>query len=99
MMTRNRQIGMAILADLRVNLTQQQLAGLVLLSLERLIWSDTEALLWAVTELIPSEIMAEIHQLTSVAVYQRLVKQGMVPGRDLSVDAKGRLLINTLVTA
>ncbi|MDX2100832.1 MAG: hypothetical protein SFW36_23890 [Leptolyngbyaceae cyanobacterium bins.59] len=97
--TRNYEIGIAVLASLRVNLTQQELAGLVLISLERLIGSEPDVVNWAIASLIPDEIMHEIHCLISLPVYHSLVRQGLIPGRDLSVDARGRLLLKNYAAA
>jgi hypothetical protein len=94
MATRNRQVGLDLIAGLSVRLNQQDLAGIILVSLERLMWLDVDALLWAVDSLIPKDLMQEIHKLTSVTMYKQLIRKGFVPGQDLSVDADGKLLIS-----
>jgi hypothetical protein len=37
--------------------------------------------------------MQEIRNITSFTVYKNLVAKGFVPGKDLSVDANGNLLV------
>lgn len=92
--SRNCEIVKDLMAYLRIQFTLQEVSGLVLVTLERLLRLDVEALLWAVEHPIPVEVMGEIRKMTSVAVYQRLIKQGFVPGKDLSVDAAGCLLLS-----
>jgi hypothetical protein len=94
MMTRNTQIGEALIAHLRAQLAIESVAGVLIVSIERLIWFDTEAVFWTIENLIPADIMQEIHSITSFTVYKHLVAKGFVPGKDLSVDANGKLLLN-----
>lgn len=94
MMTRNPAIGRDLMANLRIHLSLQEVAGVVLVSLERLLWFDTNSVLWAIDHLIPPEVIQEIRKMTSVAIYRRLIRDGFEPGRDLSVDGNGRLLVN-----
>jgi hypothetical protein len=93
MMTRNRQIGAAIIAHLRTELTFECVAGVLLVSLERVLWFDTESVMWAVESLIPADIMQEIQTLTAFTIYKQLVAKGFIPGQDLSVDSAGKLLL------
>jgi tRNA splicing endonuclease len=93
MMTRNTAIGTALIAHLRTQLTLESVAGLLLVSIQRLIWLDTESVFWTMENLIPADVMQEIHRITSFAVYKHLVTKGFVPGKDLSVDADGKLLL------
>jgi len=93
MMTRNTAIGTALIAHLRTQLTLESVAGLLLVSIQRLIWLDTESVFWTIENLIPADVMQEIHRITSFAVYKHLVIKGFVPGKDLSVDADGKLLL------
>lgn len=95
MMTRNRQIGVDLIAHLRSQMTLEELAGMLLVSIERLLWFDTESVMWTIENLIPRDIMQEIQRITSVAVYKHLVAKGYVPGKDMSVDANGKLLVKT----
>ena len=93
MMTRNRQIGVDLIAYLRSQITLEELAGMMLVSLERLLRFDTESVMWAIENLIPRDILQEIQRITSVAVYKHLIAKGYVPGKDMSVDANSKLLV------
>lgn len=99
MMTRNREIGKDLIAYLRMQLPTSEVAGLVIISIERLMWFDAEAILWAVEHMIPSDIMQEVRQITTFTIYKHLTSKGFVPGKDISVDAEGRLLLNKQATA
>lgn len=93
--TRNPQIGKDILVALSTIHSLEEVAGLIIVTVERLLfWSDSEAIVWAVRNLIPPELMLEIQRITSVAVYQRLIGKGLIPGQDFSVDGHGKLLLN-----
>jgi hypothetical protein len=94
MMTRNTQIGDAIIAYLRTELTDEEIAGIFLISLERLIWFDQELFLWSIKNFVPADVMQEIRNLTSVTIYKQLICKKFVPGQDFSVDAAGKLLLN-----
>ncbi|HEY9849242.1 MAG TPA: hypothetical protein V6D28_07270 [Leptolyngbyaceae cyanobacterium] len=91
-MTRNRQIASDIIADLKTQMSIEELAGLLLISLERLIWFDGELFFWTVENIIPIDIKQEIRKIMSVNTYKRLIAKGLVPGKDFSVDANGKLL-------
>ena len=93
-MTRNTQIGAALIAHLRTQLTLECVAGVVLVSIQRVLWFDTDSVFWTIENLIPADVMQEIQRLTSFEVYKYLVGKGCVPGKDLSVDANGKLLLN-----
>lgn len=93
MMTRNPAIGKDLMANLRMYFTHQELAGLLLVSLERMLWFDTDLVFWAIEHLIPPDLMREIRDMTSMAVYSQLIRKGFIPGEDLSVDANGKLLL------
>lgn len=92
--TRNIEIGKAIIANLRSQLTLRDVAGIVIISLERLVWKDPLAFCWAVEQTIPGYVMREIRRITSMAIYKRLIAQGLEPGEDFSMDGKGLLLLN-----
>ncbi len=93
--TRNPQIGKDILVALSTIHSLEEVAGVIIVTVERLLfWSDSEAIVWAVRNLIPPELMLEIQRITSVAVYQRLIGKGLIPGQDFSVDGHGKLLLN-----
>lgn len=92
--TRNTEIGKAVIANLRSRLTLREVAGMVIVSLERLVWTDQLAFCWAVETVIPGYVMREIRRITSVTIYRRLITQGYEPGQDFSVDGKGQVLLN-----
>lgn len=93
MMTRNRQIGAALIADLKNQLTIEYVAGVLVVSIERTIWFDPDSVIWAVENLIPADIMQEIQRIMSFSLYKQLVFKGYVPGQNLSVDAQGKVLL------
>jgi hypothetical protein len=92
--TRNIEIGKAVIANLRSQLTRRDVAGIVIVSLERLITTDPLAFCWAVEQTIPGYVMREIRRITSITVYTRLITQGLKPGQHFSMDGKGLLLLN-----
>jgi len=94
MMTRNSQIGEDLIANLKTQMTLEDVAGLMLVSIERLMWFDTESVIWTIKHLIPSDVMQEIRRITSVAVCKQLIGKGFIPGKDFSVSATGKLLLN-----
>jgi hypothetical protein len=57
LMTRNPEIGNDVISDLRTRLTIEELAGLLLVGIERIIWFDADAVVWAIERLIPADIM------------------------------------------
>jgi hypothetical protein len=94
MMTRNTKIGKDIIRYMRKYLTVEDLAGLMLISIERIIWFDTDSVFWTLEYLIPINVLEEMKKITTFALYQRLIYQKLVPGKDFSIDANGRLLLN-----
>lgn len=94
MMTRNTLIGGDIIAHLRTQMTLEDVAGLMLVSIERVIWFDADSVIWTIKHLIPADIMQEIQAIASIAVCKRLIRNGFIPGKDFSVDATGKLLLN-----
>ena len=94
MMTRNTKIGKDIIGYMRKYLTVEDLAGLMLISIERIIWFDTDSVFWTLEYLIPIDVLEEMKKITTFALYQRLIYQKLVPGQDFSIDANGRLLLN-----
>lgn len=94
MMTRNSLIGKDLIGHLRQELPLKDVAGVIVVSIERLMWLDWEAVVWSVNHLIPADVMQEIRQMSSMAVYRRLIERGFTPGTDFSVDADGTLLLN-----
>ncbi len=93
MMTRNSQIGGDLIAHLKTQMPPESVAGVLLVSIERLIWFDTEAVIWATQSLFPADVMQEIHRLMALPVYKQLIAKGYVPGKDMSVDGNGKLLL------
>lgn len=94
MTSRDSRIGKALLANLKTQLTLRDVAGVILVSLERLLWLDSDSFLWSVENLIPVDILQEIQGIISTAIYKRLIEQGLIPGQDFSVDADRKLLLN-----
>ncbi len=94
MMTRNRQIGQDLIADFRTALPIEVIAGLTIVSIERILWFDTEAVLWTIEHLIPADVLQEIRKITTITIYKQLIGKGFIPGKDISVDAEGKLLLN-----
>ena len=92
-MARNTQIGADLIAYLRTQLTLESVAGVLLVSIQRVIWFDPDSVVWTVENIIPADVMQEIHRIKSFIVYKHLVTKGFVPGKDLSVDADGKLLV------
>ncbi len=90
--TRNTTIGKEVIASLRCRMTLRDVAGMVIVSLERLVWQDQLAFCWAVENTVPGYVMREIRRITSITVYKRLIDRGLDPGQDFSVDAKGNVL-------
>lgn len=99
MMTRNREIGKDLIAYLRMQLPTVEVAGLVIISIERLMWFDSEAIIWAIEYMIPSDVMQEVRNITTTTIYKHLTSKGFVPGKDISVDAEGKLLLNVKAKA
>ncbi|KAM3089914.1 hypothetical protein ACKFKG_31650 [Phormidesmis sp. 146-35] len=92
--TRNTCIGKEIIANLRSHLTLRDVAGIVLVSLERLIHTDPLAFCWAVENTVPGYVMREIRRITSMTLYKRLIDKGLTPGNDFSMNEKGGVLLN-----
>ncbi len=94
MMTRNSEIGKDIISYLKKNASIEELAGLMLISIERVIWFDTDSVFWTLEYLSPGDVMQEMKKITTFALYQQLIYKKLVPGEDFSVDANGKLLLN-----
>ena len=94
MITRNSLIGKDLIGHLRQELSLEDVAGVIVVSIERLMWLDWEAVIWSVNHLIPADVMQEIRQITSMALYRRLIGKGFTPGTDFSVGTGGNLLLN-----
>lgn len=90
--TRNTTIGKEVIASLRSRLTLRDVAGMVIVSLERLVWQDPLSFCWAVENTVPGYVMREIRRITSITVYKSLIDRGLDPGQDFSMDAKGNIL-------
>ena len=94
LMARNALIAKDLIADLCDRFLLEEVAGILLISLERLIWFDTEAFTWAIERLIPADVMKEIRRIVSVTVGIRLIDKGLVPGKDFSANSMGSLLLS-----
>lgn len=90
----NTGICEAIINSLRDRFLLEEVAGVMLVCLERLIWLDANAFVWAVEHLLPADVAQEIRRITSVTLGKRLIHRGLKPGQDFSVDSIGRLLLN-----
>ena len=95
--TCNVQIGGEIIASLRDRFSVEEAAGIILVSLEQLLWLDAKAFVWSVEQLLPTDMLKAIRCHTVVAVGKRLVERGFVPGQDFSVDGTGQLLLTAAV--
>lgn len=95
LMSRNLMMGEDLMADLCDRFSLEDVAGIMLISLERLIWFDTDAFTWAIANLIPGDVIQEIRRIISVTVGMRLIDQGLIPGQDFSVNSMGNLLLNS----
>ena len=94
MMTRNREIGKDLIGYLKTQLTVEVVAGVLLISIERLMWFDVDSVFWTIEYVIPADVQQEIKRITCVVIYKQLISQGFIPGKDFSVDANGNLLLN-----
>ncbi len=94
MMTRNTAIGKDLTSYLRQEFTVEELAGLMLICIERVIWFDVDSVFWTLEHLIPADVIQEMKKITTFALYQRLISKKLIPGKDFSVDANGKLLVN-----
>lgn len=97
--SRDARISKAIIDDLCERFSLEEVAGVLLVSLERLIWFDVEACMWAIENMIPTEVMREIKQIFTVTFGKRLIAKGMAPGQDFSVDSIGNLLLSAKARA
>lgn len=91
-LTRNRQVATDIIANLQIQMQLEEAAGVVLLSLERLLWFEPDLVLWTIENIIPIEIRQEIKRTIAFTTYKQLIHKGLVPGKDFSLDANGKLL-------
>lgn len=94
MMTRNSEIGKDLICHFRTQFTTEAIACLMIVTIERLIWFDTDSVFWTIKHLIPADIMQEIRSFTTVCFCQQLIGKGFVPGKDFSIDANSNLLLN-----
>ena len=99
MMTRNSQIGKDLIAHLKTQLPVEAVASLMIVSIERVLWFDTDSVFWTMEHLIPADVMHAIQKIFLVYIYKWLISKGFVPGTDFSVDANGKLLLNAQAKA
>lgn len=95
MMARNTTIGDALIAYLRTQLTEEEVAGIVLVSLERLLWLDGDLFIWTLQNFLPQSLLKEMRRITSVTLCKQLIGKKFMLGEDFSVNANGQLLLNT----
>ena len=95
MMARNTTIGDALIAYLRTQLTEEEVAGLILVSLERLLWLDGDLFLWTLQNFLPQSILNQMRKITTVTLCKQLIGKNFLLGEDFSVNAHGQLLLNT----
>lgn len=95
MMTRHRDIVSDLIVSLKAQLTLEEVAGVVLVSMERLLsFDDIDLFFWCAENLIPVEIKTEIKRIIAVTNYKQLIAKGLIPGQDFSMDGNGKLLQN-----
>ena len=93
MRSRSCFLGQELIRHLRSELTLEELAGVMILCMERLLyWADTESVCWSLKHLIPPDVNQEIKRITAVSVFKRLIGQGLIPGQDFSMDTQGQIL-------
>ncbi len=92
--SRNQQIIGDLITHFRTELSLNDLAGLILVSLESLLCSDADAIPWAIKYIIPGDLMQEIRRLALGNLSKRLIAKGLMPGKDFSLDGEGKLLVN-----
>lgn len=63
MIIRNGQVGKDLVAKLRAQLTLKDVAGVMLVSLERIVWLDPDSFQWAIANLIPTDVLQEIQRI------------------------------------
>ncbi|NJP10294.1 MAG: hypothetical protein HC866_13145 [Leptolyngbyaceae cyanobacterium RU_5_1] len=95
----NLGIGRDLISSLQDRYTPEDVAGILLLSLERIVWLDANAFVWAVEKLMSEDMLRGIRQITSATIGKRLVDKGLAPGQDFSVDSAGKLLLNAKAMA
>lgn len=88
------RISKALIANLKARFSLEDVAMIMLVSLERLLWSDNKLFIRAVEHLIPGDVMQEVHRLVATSVSKRLIDKGFVPGEDFSINVNGKLLLN-----
>lgn len=89
---RNSGIIKDLIGHLRSEFTSKEIGGLLLLSLERLLWLDPELCIWAMENMIPEDLKIEIRELISLTTYKQLIAKGLVPGRDFSMNGNGTII-------
>ena len=95
MMTRNSEIGKDLIEHLKTQLTVEAVAGVMIVSIERLVWFDVDSVLWSIKHFIPTDVMQETKSIMAVALYRRLISKKFTPGKDFSVDVNGKLLLSS----
>jgi len=73
LMTRNRLIVRDLIANLRGQFTQEEVAGIVLVSLQRLMSFDVSLFFWCVENLVPLDIKYEIKRIIAVTTCKQQI--------------------------
>lgn len=94
MMARNSQIGKDLISYLKTQLTTEAVVAVVIVSIERVIWFEPQAAMWSIENWIPADVRAEIQKVFLVHFYKQLIAKGFIPGKDFSIDADSKLLLN-----
>ena len=94
MMTRNAEIGNDLISDLRTKLPVDEVAGLILVSIQRVVYFDIDSVSWTIKHLIPIDVKLEMKKIITFTLYQQLISKKFIPWQDFSVDAYGKLLVN-----
>jgi hypothetical protein len=93
-MTRNRAIAADAIQHLKTQMSPADVIGVMLVSIERLVWFEPETVSWAIENAIPQDVTREIQTLTRHSLYKQLIGKGLMPGLDFSVNQQGELLLN-----
>lgn len=92
--TCNAGICESLLTHLRDRFSLEEVAAVVLLCLERLLWLDAAAFVWTVEQLIPADLAQEIRRISSLILGKQLLANGFQPGQDFSLNSLGQLLMS-----
>lgn len=91
-LTRNRLVIQDIINHLSTQRTPEEVAGILLIALERLIGFEPDLVRWSIENVIPFPIRLAIKNIITVTTYKQLIGKGLEPGKDFSIDANGKVL-------